>query len=234
MRVLPNSAWSGVEGAIVCWPWNLWSGLHSWKTLLFLYLLVLGTTSYSLLILGYSGRAAAFLAAPKNCYFRWVCTFCLCPTCTACEMLKNAPLDAAISFDTAENRLFRVQVKEVSKYFSLCARPPTLDFFCSIHLQNDVLHPKRSFFRRERAKLRRRYVILWLLSFWYTFKMMLSSPIIACFLIVNAVNYREIDGFSLILKFENDQAMWTENVGVFPRPLIVAARFCPIFKCWVR
>ena len=26
MRVLPNSAWSGVEGAIVCWPWNLWSG----------------------------------------------------------------------------------------------------------------------------------------------------------------------------------------------------------------
>ena len=70
MRVFPNSAWSGVEGAIVCWPWNLWSGLHSWKTLLFLYLLVLGTTSYSLLILGYSGRAAAEKCARENWVFR--------------------------------------------------------------------------------------------------------------------------------------------------------------------
>ena len=44
--------------------------VHSWKTLLFLYLLVLGTTSYSLLILGHSGRAAAFLGCEKRRFFK--------------------------------------------------------------------------------------------------------------------------------------------------------------------
>ena len=57
------------------------------------------------------GRAAAFLVAPKNCYFRRVRTPYLCSACKACEMLKNAPLDASMRADTAENRLFKVQVK---------------------------------------------------------------------------------------------------------------------------
>ena len=57
------------------------------------------------------GRAAAFVVAPTICYFRRARTSCLCSACRACEMLKNAPLDASIRVDTAENRLFKVQVK---------------------------------------------------------------------------------------------------------------------------
>ena len=57
------------------------------------------------------GRAAAFLAAAENCYFRRVCTFSLYPACRVNETLKNAPLDASIRVDTAENRLVKVQVK---------------------------------------------------------------------------------------------------------------------------
>ena len=57
------------------------------------------------------GRAAAFVVAPKICYFRRARTSCLCSACRACEMLKNAPLDASIRVDTAENRLVKVQVK---------------------------------------------------------------------------------------------------------------------------
>ena len=53
--------------------------VHSWKTLLFLYLLVLGTTSYSWLILGHSGRAAAarrhFLPRRKNAIFDGLASF---------------------------------------------------------------------------------------------------------------------------------------------------------------
>ena len=64
-----------------------------------------------LCIVSAGGRAAAFLAAPKNCYFRRVCTFSLYPACTVKETLKNAPLDAAIAVDTAENQPFKVQVK---------------------------------------------------------------------------------------------------------------------------
>ena len=58
------------------------------------------------------GRAAAFLVAPKKkCYFRRLRTSCLYSACRACEMLKNAPLDASIRVDTAEKRLVKVQVK---------------------------------------------------------------------------------------------------------------------------
>ena len=88
--------------------------VHSWKTLLFLYLLVLGTTSYSWLILGHSGRAAAvrrhFFPRRKKCYFRRASKLSLYFTCTVNETLQNAPLDAAIAVDTAENRCFKVEV----------------------------------------------------------------------------------------------------------------------------
>ena len=57
------------------------------------------------------GRAAAFLAAAENCYFRRVCTFSLYPACRVNETLKNVPLDATIAVDTAENQFFKVQVK---------------------------------------------------------------------------------------------------------------------------
>ena len=53
------------------------------------------------------GRAAAFLAAAENCYFRRVCTFSLYPACRVNETLQNATLDAAIGVDTAENQIFK-------------------------------------------------------------------------------------------------------------------------------
>ena len=56
------------------------------------------------------GRAAAFLAAAKKSYFWRASTVCLCSACTVCEMLKNAPSDAAIAVDTAENQLFNVKI----------------------------------------------------------------------------------------------------------------------------
>ena len=57
------------------------------------------------------GRAAAFLAASKNCYFWRLCALRLYSACAVNETLKNAPLDAAIAVDTAENQFFKVQVK---------------------------------------------------------------------------------------------------------------------------
>ena len=56
------------------------------------------------------GRAAAFLAAAKKGYFRRASTLCLCSACAVCEMLKNAPSDAAIAVDTAEKQLFNVKI----------------------------------------------------------------------------------------------------------------------------
>ena len=57
------------------------------------------------------GRAAAFLVAPKNFYFWRLCAFCLYSACAVNETLKNAPLDVAIAVDTAENQLFKVEIK---------------------------------------------------------------------------------------------------------------------------
>ena len=57
------------------------------------------------------GRAAAFLAAAKKSNFRRASTVCLCSACAVNETLKNAPLDATIAVDTAENQFFKVQVK---------------------------------------------------------------------------------------------------------------------------
>ena len=56
------------------------------------------------------GRAAAFLAAAKKSNFRRASTVCLSSACTVCEMLKNAPLDAFVAVDTAENQPFNVKI----------------------------------------------------------------------------------------------------------------------------
>ena len=56
------------------------------------------------------GRAAAFLAASKNCYFWRLCALRLYSACAVNETLKNAPLDAAIAVDTAEKQLFNVKI----------------------------------------------------------------------------------------------------------------------------
>ena len=56
------------------------------------------------------GRAAAFLAAAKKSNFRQASTVCLCSACTVRKMLKNAPLDAFVAVDTAENQPFNVNI----------------------------------------------------------------------------------------------------------------------------
>ena len=56
------------------------------------------------------GRAAAFLAAAKKSNFRRASTVCLCSACAVCEMLKNAPLDAFVAVDTAENQFVNVKI----------------------------------------------------------------------------------------------------------------------------
>ena len=59
IQVFSDSAGCVLEGAIVCGQRNWWSGLQTGFRLFFLYLLVLYTTYYFLLILRYSGRPAA-------------------------------------------------------------------------------------------------------------------------------------------------------------------------------
>ena len=59
----------------------------------------------------FGARAAAFLVAPKNCYFRRVCTSSLYSACTVSETLQNAPLDAFVAVDSAEIQPFNVEVK---------------------------------------------------------------------------------------------------------------------------
>ena len=56
------------------------------------------------------GRAAAFLVAAKKSNFRLASTVCLSLACTVCEMLKNAPLNAFVAVDTAENQPFNVKI----------------------------------------------------------------------------------------------------------------------------
>ena len=56
------------------------------------------------------GRAAAFLTAAKKSYFSRASTVCLCSACAVCEMLKNAPLNAFVAVDTAENQPFNVNI----------------------------------------------------------------------------------------------------------------------------
>ena len=59
----------------------------------------------------FGARAAAFLVAPENCFFRRFRVVSVVVPRTACETLQNAPLDASVAVDTAENHSFNVEVK---------------------------------------------------------------------------------------------------------------------------
>ena len=65
------------------------------------------------------GRAAAFLAAPENFYFRRVRTSSLCSACRACEMLKKCAFGRLDTCRYSREPTFQSSSKGLSKVISL-------------------------------------------------------------------------------------------------------------------